>query len=240
MELSRINIENRERIKKVLGLNDSSLVKMHENDLLNELLDTIVFFDDDEKNKFIPRIQDLSDELTQLKQKIIGLEQKLIEANKSSQNKVVEKPKEKEKEPVVSSSSNTAASDDGHEDAHEVFEKNKKQIANFLKKKLSVIDNGDLESIHPKHKELEEEVLRLAKENGELNSIIIDDMDLIDSLMLELKNHKIEWKHTMIDKRAQKIKSFNAGYQPFGRLFIYKKLLSIPKLELEKEKAPSN
>lgn len=241
MELSRINIENRERIKKVLGLNDSSLVKMHENDLLNELLDTIVFFDDDEKNKFIPRIQDLSDELSQLKQKVTGLEQKLVEANKTSQLKVSDKPKDKEKEKekeTAVSTNNTL--DDTQEDAHEVFEKNKKQIANFLKKKLSVIDNGDLESIHPKHKELEEEVLRLAKENGELNSIIIDDMDLIDSLMIELKNHKIEWKHSMIDKRAQKVKSFNAGYQPFGRLFIYKKLLSIPKLELEKEKAPSN
>ena len=50
MELSKINIENRERIKEVLGLNDSSLVKMHENDLLNELLDTIVLFDDEDKN----------------------------------------------------------------------------------------------------------------------------------------------------------------------------------------------
>jgi hypothetical protein len=241
MELSRINIENRERIKKVLGLNDSSLVKMHENDLLNELLDTIVFFDDDEKNKFIPRIQDLSDELTQLKQKVVGLEQKVIEVNKSSHSRASEKIEKKEdkKEKEIAAATNNSNPDD-HEDAHEIYEKNKKQIANFLKKKLSVIDNGDLESIHPKHKDLEEEVLRLAKENGELNSIIIEDMDLIDSLMLELKNHKIEWKHTMIDKRAQKIKSFNAGYQPFGRLFIYKKLLSIPKLELEKEKTPSN
>lgn len=240
MELSRINIENRERIKKVLGLNDSSLVKMHENDLLNELLDTIVFFDDDDKNKFIPRIQDLTDELAQVKQKVVGLEQKVIEVSKTSHARVpekVEKKEEKKEKEIASTSSNSS---DDNEDAHEVYEKNKKQIASFLKKKLSVIDNGDLESIHPKHKDLEEEVLRLAKENGELNSIIIEDMDLIDSLMLELKSHKIEWKHTMIDKRAQKIKSFNAGYQPFGRLFIYKKLLSIPKLELEKEKTTSN
>ena len=108
-----------------------------------------------------------------------------------------------------------------------------------MKKKISVVENGDLESIHPKHKDLEEEVLRLAKENGDLNSIIIDDMDLIDALMLELKKHQVEWKHTLIEKRSQKIKSINAGYQPFGRLFIYKKLLSIPKLELEAEKGAS-
>lgn len=240
MELSRINIENRERIKEVLGLNDSSLVKMHENDLLNELLDTIVLFDDEDKNKFIPRIQNLNDEVTQLKQKISTLDQKLLEVQKSAHSKTSEKTDKKEKISTATPSTNkedVSASGiiDAGEEANEVFEKTKKQITNFLKKKISVIGNGDLESIHPNHKELEEEVLRLAKENGELNSIIIDDMDLIDALMLELKKLKVEWKHTLIEKRAQKIKSINVGYQPFGRLFIYKKLLSIPKLELEKE-----
>lgn len=244
MELSRINIENRERIKEVLGLNDSSLVKMHENDLLNELLDTIVLFDDDEKNKFIPRIQNLNDEITQLKQKASSLEQKVLEVQKSAHSKTSEKTDKsiKEKEPVSKSSMSAESASgvvDAGDEANEVFEKTKKQITNFLKKKISVVANGELESIHPNHKELEEEVLRLAKENGELNSIIIDDMDLIDALMLELKKLQVEWKHTLIEKRAQKIKSINVGYQPFGRLFIYKKLLSIPKLELEKEKGAS-
>lgn len=246
MELSRINIENRERIKEVLGLNDSSLVKMHENDLLNELLDTIVLFDDDEKNKFIPRIQGLNDEITQLKQKMISLEQKVIEVQKAAHSKVAEKIEKKDKEktpvaptPATTTTTSSAVADsssgvvDAGDEANEVYEKTKKQITAFLKKKIGVVSNGDIESIHPTHKDLEEEVLRLAKENGELNSIIIDDMDLIDALMLELKKLKVEWKHTLIEKRAQKIKSINASYQPFGRLFIYKKLLSIPKLELE-------
>lgn len=245
MELSRINIENRERIKEVLGLNDSSLVKMHENDLLNELLDTIVLFDDDDKNKFIPRIHSLNDEITQLKQKVASLEQKVIETQKAANSKGSEKTDKKEKDkplttPITSLNAESSSGIiDAGEDANEVYEKNKKQITNFLKKKIGVVDNGDIESIHPNHKELEEEVLRLAKENGELNSIIIDDMDLIDALMLELKKLHVEWKHTLIEKRAQKIKSINVGYQPFGRLFIYKKLLSIPKLELEKEKGAS-
>lgn len=235
MELSKINVENRERIKEVLGLNDSSLVKMHENDLLNELLETIVLFDDEETNKFIPRIKNLNEEVTQLKQKISNLEQKLTETQRTSVAKPVEKIEKKESTAASTSVATSIDHSDHGEDSNDVYEKNKKQIAAFLKKKLAVIENGDLESIHPKQKELEEEVLRLAKENGELNSIIVDDMDLIDALMLELKKHQVDWKHTLIEKRAQKLKSSNASYQPFGRLFIYKKLLSIPKLELEKE-----
>ena len=240
MELSKINIENRERIKEVLGLNDSSLVKMHENDLLNELLDTIVLFDDEDKNKFIPRIHGLNDEVAQLKQKISSLEQKVVEVQKIAHAKTSEKTDKKEKETAPTTSiAESGNASESIDEGNESYEKNKKQIAAFLKKKLSVIDNGDLESIHPKHKELEEEVLKLAKENGDLNSIIVDDMDLIDSLMLELKKLKVEWKHASIEKRSQKIKSIHATYQPFGRLFLYKKLLSIPKLELESEKGAS-
>lgn len=227
MELSKINVKNRDQIKEVLGFNDSDLVKLQENDLLSELLATILLFDDEEKNRFIPRIKSLSEEITEQKQKISALEQKLLEVQKQ----LIAKPEKKKA--IAASSENTAK--DGDSDA-EILEKNKKQISAFLKKKLAVIDNGELESIHPKLKDLEEEVLRLLKENSDLNTLIAEDVDLIDALMAELKKHQIEWSHSLIEKREPKLKLVNASFQPFDRLFIYKKLLSIPKLELTIEK----
>lgn len=227
MELSKINVENRERIKEVLGLNDGALVKMYENDLLNELLETIEFFDDEDKNKFLPRIRDLNTEISKQQETILNLEKELAEAKVTSEKA---KPA-----PVETSANESLNTDIASEEVEKLNDSIKKQITAFLKKKLSVIDNGDAESIHPKQKELEEEVLNLAKENSELNAIIIDDMDLIDSLMANLKENEIAWKHSKIEKRATKLKHIAVGYQPLGRLFMYKKLLSIPQLELVKK-----
>lgn len=227
MELSKINVENRERIKEVLGLNDGSLVKMYENDLLNELLETIEFFDDEEKNKFIPRIKDLNVQISKQQESIANLEKELGAAKLTTQK-------------ATSTESTTTSNVDlvTNADSEEIEKMNdtlKKQISAFLKKKLSVVENGNAESIHPKQKELEEEVLKLAKENSELNTIIVDDMDLIDSLMSNLKENEIAWKHSKVEKRAAKLKHIAVGYQPLGRLFMYKKLLSIPQAELVKE-----
>lgn len=237
MELSKINVEIRERIKEVLGLNDGSLVKMNENDLLNELLDTIEFFDDEEKNKFLPRIRTLTTEAEALKAENAKLKDDLKKsASSAPKEQVVVKAEQ------APASTTTASQDLDDEaalitkEAEDLYEKTKKQISSFLKKKFAVVENGDLENIHPKQKDLEEEVLKLAKENSELNTLIMDDMDLIDSLMVVLKKNEIEWKHTMIEKRSQKVKAFAASYQPFGRLFLYKKLLSVPQLELVKDK----
>ncbi|PCJ62626.1 MAG: hypothetical protein COA79_03675 [Planctomycetota bacterium] len=228
MELSKINVENRERIKEVLGLNDGSLVKMYENDLLNELLETIEFFDDEEKNKFIPRIKDLNIEITTQQEKISKLEKELETAKSSSDTVVIAESKIDKKVEIQPAHIS--------EEVEKLNDTLKKQISAFLKKKLTIIDNQGGESIHPKQQELEDEVLKLAKENSELNTIIVDDMDLIDSLMSNLKENNISWKHSKVDKRTSKLKHIAIGYQPLGRLFMYKKLLSMPQPKLVKEK----